>query len=144
MTLKPYYYPRPSQRPSRFRLNRPKPVKDDEGLTGYLRGLAATDIEERFGRALDVRRKSYVFQIDMPVEGSVDWKSIDFIVDRLWPTDIYGQIGHDTNAEQGKDLIREALLNETFRKQGLQPLTTVWWWELSSQELANEKVRDLF
>jgi hypothetical protein len=144
MTLKPYYYPRPSQRPSRFRLNRPKPIKDDEGLTLILHGLEATDIEERFGRALDFHRKPYAFQVDMPVEGSVDWKSIDFIVDGFWPTDVYGQIGHDTSAEQGKDEIREALLNETFRKQGLQPLTTVWWWELETQELANAKARDLF
>ncbi len=139
-----YFYPKPSSRTERMDVNRLKPVKaDEEVLLGHLRGIEATDIEERTGKALSFNKKPYSFQIDMPIEGSPDWKSIDFIVDNLWPLEVNGEIGHDTSAEQGKDLIREIQLNETFEKRGLMPMTVIWWYDLENQEQANNTIRDL-
>lgn len=144
MTIKPYYYPRRSRRLPRVPVNRPKPANDDEELTGFLRGLPASDLEEIFGNALDFNKKEFAFKIEFPVSGSIDFKEVDFIVEQEFPLEVYGEIGHDSSAEQGKDLIREIFLNETFRTQGLRPLTVVWWWELQSEEQANAKVRSLF
>ena len=139
-----YFYPKPSSRTERMDVNRLKPVKaDEEVLLGHLRGIEATDIEERTGKALSFNKKPYSVQLDMPSEGSPDWKSIDFIVDNLWPLEVNGEIGHDTSAEQGKDLIREIQLNETFEKRGLMPMTVIWWYDLENQEQANNTIRDL-
>ena len=123
-------------------VNRLRPVQaDEEVLFGFLHGKEATDIEERFGRALQVNKRNFSFQIKMPVEGSPDQKQVDFIVDQTWPIEVYGEIGHDSSAEQGADQIREALLNETFKEQGLLPMQVVWWYDLESQDQANELVR---
>ena len=142
--IKPYLYPKPSSRTPRFDLNRPKSFTEDEGLTEWWHGKEATDIEERFGRSLDFHKKEHSFRIPIPVAGSRDFKELDFLVEEEWPIAIYGEIGHDSAAEQGFDIIREIQLNETFSRQGLQDLTKVWWWRLTSQDQANETVGDLF
>lgn len=142
--MKPYIYKKPSSRIPRFDINRPKAFVEDEGLTGWWHGKEATDIEERSGKALDYHKKPHKFQINIPVAGSVDFKKLDFLVEEEWPMAIYGEIGHDSSAEQGFDLIREAYLNETFKQYGWQDLTKIWWWELYTQNQANETIGDLF
>ncbi len=142
--MKRYRYTAPSKRPANFNVNRLKPAVDDEGLSGWVHGKEASEDEERFARALEHHRKEYGFKVDIPIAGSPDWKEVDFIVDELWPTEVDGFIGHDTSAEQGKDYIREIMLNETFKKMGLMPMTRVKWWQLETQEQAIFHVGNLY
>ena len=143
--MKRYRYKGSSGRRARFNINRPQPAKDRlDNLTGWVNGKEASDIEEIFSLALRHHRREYGFRVELPIQGSPDWKEVDYIVDATWPTEIDGKIGNDTAAEQEKDYIREIALNETFKKIGLMPMVRVKWWELETIEQAIFKVGNMY
>ncbi len=152
MTLpKPYMYKRPSNRQLETPLNRLKqhrPIADPIPLTGFVHGLPASDIEERFARALRLRRKEFQFQIKFPTATSLpgEEKNVDFIVfdGMAFPVEIDGYIGHHTGEQLGKDDFREQQLNEVFSKQGYQLMKRVKWTKLETQQAADQIVGQLF
>ena len=154
--IAPYKYKKPSNRAPRFTLNRYKSfnsVTDREPLTGWVNGLEASDIEERFARGLRNLQREFQFQVEfnLSVNDTIgadprDFKRVDFLVSNYleYPVEIYGEIGHDTAAEQGKDELREFALNDAFKGMGLRPLQVVWWWELDTQDMADRKAETMF
>lgn len=149
MTIKPYLYPKKSNRQDRMRVNRLKPPKvDDEQLTGFVNGERASDLEERFARALRAEKIDFSFQVQFSTAVSLvgEDKVVDFVVNNglQFPVDINGSIGHTSSAQRGKDAVREALLNEVFSYKGMQPLQVVWWYELDNQQEANAVVKRMF
>lgn len=117
---------------------------DDEGLTGFVQGKPASDLEERIARALYKRRKRFEFQVEVFTRLSRpdDGRNVDFIVDGVQPVEPDGFIGHyRTISQKGNDYVRELQLNEAFRKMGLRPLIRVPYFKLQTQEMTDRWVR---
>jgi len=149
MVTKPYKYPTKSKRPERLNVNRLKqPPTDDEQLTGWVNGVKASDLEERFARALRNAKLDFSFQVEFSTAVSLvgEEKQVDFVVSNglQFPVDINGSIGHTSSAQRAKDSVRETLLNEIFARRGMQPLQVVWWYDLEDQNEANAVVERMF
>jgi hypothetical protein len=149
---KPTFYQTRRTKLARFRKNRLKQITvqaDPVPLTGLVKGKPATDIEERFARALGSLGLGFRFQVRFSTVGSLPWqeKVVDFVVQVsgvFQPVEVDGDIGHRTSAQRGRDAIREVLLNEVFIWLGYLPLVRVKWFELESQEMADGVVRRMF
>jgi hypothetical protein len=147
MTLGIYKMKTPKRKKQRLRrdIKQVRSSKDDLPLTGEVRKIKASDIEERVARAARKANKRFEFQVEIPVETSLpdQPKEVDFVFgERLkQPVEVYGEIGHSTSSDRANDAVREGALNEAFRRMGWLPLKVLWWWELSSQSMADRVVR---
>ena len=149
---KPTFYQTRRVKQARLNKNRLKTITiqpDPVPLTGLVKGKPATDIEERFARALVSLGLEFRFQMRFSTVGSLPWqeKVVDFVVQAsgvFQPVEVDGDIGHRTSAQRGRDAIREVLLNEVFLRLGYLPLIRVKWFELESQEMSDGVVRRLF
>lgn len=121
---------------------------DDEVLTGEVQGQNASDLEERFARALENVGVSFRFQMPVQTAHSLrgQEKNVDFLLysgERQYPVEVYGPYFHETSAHRLKDEERERELNDAFQKMGLEKLQIVWYYHLYDQEIANEAARRL-
>ena len=122
---------------------------EEEGLTGFVQGEDATDLEERVARALKRNGNRFEFKVFVPTIFSFPGQSkeLDYLV---WdgalrqPLGVKGFIGHNTQAQLSEDAEREKLLNITFAIQGWLPFKDVKWPDLLTQESADRKIRDIF
>jgi hypothetical protein len=122
--------------------------KDPIPLTGWVQGRRASDLEERFARALIQAGLSFTFQEQVTLAGMIPGqeKRVDFMVlcGMPCPVEIDGPIAHQTAGQKGADLVREILLNHAFLRRGIQQIRRVKWWRLESQQMANRQVREMF
>lgn len=123
-------------------------VEQDE-LSGTVHGKKASDIEERFAKALDRAGISYGFQYFVETEYTLpdNEKQVDFVVyhnNRKYPVEIYGSYFHSSSGDMLRDMERERQLNDRFRAWGWEDLQTVWDYELFDMTAAQETVRRLF
>ena len=143
----PYKMKVPSKRRPRFGVNRLSRPVANEGLTGWVNGKEASDIEERFARALRNNNVDYSFRIDIPTAVSIpgEDKEIDFLIGDAVRTavEIDGEIGHKTEGQQARDIVREILVNEQLKKAGIRPTVRIPWTKLLDQETANRTVQEL-
>lgn len=119
---------------------------DDPPLTTYVNGIGASDIEERFARALDKNKIEYMFQINIPTAFSLpdEDKIVDFLLpDLMCAIEVDGEIGHGTSAQQAKDAVRDAHLNPILSSMGYGKLQHIKWYDLETQELADLMAQDL-
>ena len=121
-------------------------MADDPPLTGWVNGLEASDLEERFARAL--RREKYEFRfkvlISTPFNLPGEKNEVDFIVDTIdQPVEIDGEIGHRTGAQKEKDKVRDVILNPVLNNMGLKNIERISWHNLEDQEEAYLSVRML-
>lgn len=134
------------------RVQRPKPVTDDEPpLTGMVQGQRASDIEERFARALDklskVTRYDFLPTILAPpnMAGSIQ---IDFMVyaGEVWPVQLDGDWVHKSAEAKAHDQLQDALADEYFASAGYgaQPQQRIPGHLISNQQDADQLVRTLF
>lgn len=127
-------------------LTRPRIPVEDEGLTGIVRGKKASDLEERFARALSKYRVRFDYQVLVMTAISVPHqeKEVDFIVGRQ-PVNVHGYIGHfHTIGQRSKDIIRDLHVNEALMPLGFMPIITITAKELGRQEDADMFVRRTF
>jgi hypothetical protein len=114
-----------------------------------VQGQRASDIEERFARALesDRRVEGYIFQPSF-IEGRNMPGEIrpDFLVYTMfrWPVQIDGDYFHKTAAQRAEDKEKDARLNEFLRGSGYMPVERVPGSELQTMEQAKETVRRMF
>ena len=57
--------------------------------------------------------------------------------------EIDGEIGHKTEGQQARDIVREILVNEQIKKAGIRPTVRIPWTKLLDQETANRTVQEL-
>lgn len=121
---------------------------DPVPLSGYVNGVRATNIEERFARALKKHGLRYRFQVRFATAVSLPdhERVVDFVVYHglRYPVEVDGEYAHSTNAREAADAIREELLNEVFRWRSMPPLRRVKWWQLETQAQADAAVGELF
>lgn len=130
------------------RISQISPLQDPIPLTGRVQGKQASDLEERFARALEKSRLAFTFQYQAGIYGGIPGqeKRVDFMVysGLRCPVEIDGVIAHSTAAQQARDTIREILLNDTFRRRGILPIRRVKWWQLETQRMADQLVQEMF
>lgn len=134
--------------------------KDAEAFSGAVNGVKASDLEERYARAL---RKyeidfDFRFRISSPLlgtqritqqflnmEGEVE---VDFLVRRqgkTTPVFIDGNIGHFyTQYQADNDAIKTNATNDFGRVVGWYPAVRVPFWEMGTQEQTDRTVREMF
>lgn len=152
MRTKPYQYKQPVNRKPRMAVNRlprqTNPAADPKPLTGYVNGVKATNIEERFARALRRHGLRYRFQVEFRTAVSLPGRArvVDFVVYHglRYPVEVDGEIAHSTGEQEAADRVREELLNEVFRWKCMPPMRRVKWWQLETQAQADAVVRDMF
>lgn len=129
---------------------RPSPAELDEGLTGFVRGYNASDIEERFARALIAIDVGFWFQYKIDTITSLpdQEKRVDFVVfwmpGKVVPVDIYGDRWHSTAGDRSRDRAREIEINNAGRVWDWEPLEIVWGHDLQTQQMADQIVRRMF
>lgn len=128
----------------------PKIISVDEGLTGFVRGFNASDIEERFARALIEFNLGFWFQYKVETEHTLpdQQKRVDFVVfwmpGKIVPVEVYGDRWHSTASDKNRDRAREAEINKFGEQYGWEKLIVVWGHELYDQNAADQVVRRLF
>ena len=135
-------------RPPKMPLNRMAGHSDDEMLSGFVKGKSASDLEERFARALYNKRKDFDFQRDFMTPHSIPGqeKEVDFVVydGQPQPIEIDGMYAHKSGEQKANDAVRDAILNETLGKYGYLPIIRVPGFELESPEETLAVVERLF
>lgn len=133
------------------RVQRPKPVSDDEpALTGLVDGQQASDIEERFARALRSNSKIIYFEFRKIIiapryeAGSIE---IDFLVHAgtLTPIQTDGDWIHKTAEARAHDALQDTLTDQYLADAGYsaQPSIRIPGTRLATQEQADSAVREL-
>ena len=103
--------------------------KEDEGLTGTVLGKDASDLEERFARALNTYGVDFVFQFFVETAHSLPYqeKQVDFVVysGQPEPVEIDGLWVHKTQAQREYDRERDAQVDEALAPHGFAPLRRI-------------------
>ena len=135
--MKQYKY-KLKPRPPKMPLNRLAGASSDERLTGYVLGKEASDLEERFARALYNKGKDFDFQRDFMTAYSIPGqeKEVDFVVynGQPQPIEIDGTYAHKSAEQKANDMTRDAILNEELSKHGYLPIIRIPGDELETQE----------
>ena len=113
--------------PLTARKRRPEPFEFSDTLLGSVHGRRASDIEERYARALDklVKAKAidhYEFSVLVSTPFQLPWQEneIDFFVWQggvLYPVEVDGAFTHKTAEQHAQDRMRDAVLNDILRRR---------------------------
>jgi len=95
--------------------NRIKATKEGEVLTGIVQEKKASDIEERFAKALSKEGISYTFQKSyLAPRNTAGNYMLDFLVEgatKPLPVAIDGEFAHRTAEQKGKDAYKDNIFN---------------------------------
>lgn len=144
--LEPFQYRvRKKKQPVNVRKT-PTTATEPEQLVGSVHGYNASEIEERFAKALDKREITYWFRVAINAErGMPGWKELDFLVEHfgIWPVEVEDvtYVHRGTSAE---DALKDAITMESLKDYNPHPVIHVTNFELETQELADATVRRLF
>ncbi len=120
-----------------------------EILTGVINGAAASDIEERFSRALgrDGRVTGYNFREPVISPRNLPGQlEIDFVVTvgpLVYPFQIDGEYAHKGIGKKMDDARKDELVNEYMKQYAAQPVKRIDGQKLQSQEDADRLVKEL-
>lgn len=145
---KPYKFKKPRATKA-LPVNRLKGLTSEEVLSGTVQGMPASDLEERFAKALDNLgdaiqgyefRAAYIQGRNMP--GEIE---VDFTVYQPFPQPIQidGQYSHHSAEQHAKDEYNDSVLNDHLRGVAM-PVIRIKDYELESQEDANQRAREIF
>ena len=155
MTLPAPYQYKKRREPARPRVaNRVRIPALQEGLTGFVKGLDASDIEERFAKALDKLGLEYSFRDHYfgPARNTPGAIEVDFMVHSgNWqPVQIDGEIAHKTVGQRSEDRRKDQRLNNYFSRHGINHVIRIpdgvrhTFTALDTQESTDTIVRGLF
>lgn len=124
---------------------RPQVATEKEQLSGQVRGMEASSLEERFAKALDGRRKNYIFRVPLGVKGMPGWKELDFLVidGGYYPVEI-DDIEFVHRGKTAQDALKDATIREYLKEYNPQPVKRVTGDRLHTQEAADAVARELF
>lgn len=142
--------PRPPRDRRTYR--RPPSLVNQENLTGVVQGQQASDIEERFARALAktnlVASWKFSVYVDTPFQLPGQENEVDFFVwaGVLYPIEVDGEFAHKSAGQRAGDKERDAVLGLYLQKRypGSQPIERIPGYELDTQDKADALVRRMF
>ncbi len=147
MIPKPYRFKKPRP-PIPQRFVAPRSQDPIENLSGFVYGIAASDLEERWARALAAKGIDFSFQYEVLTAYGVPGQEnvVDFIVwsGLPYPIEIDGGFSHKTAAQKEEDRVRDALVDESLKREGCQPVRRVDGKFLETQEGADQMVQEMF
>jgi len=120
-----------------------------ETLSGAINGKKASDIEERFFRALsnDPRIGGVEFRVPVISARNLPGQlEVDFMFTAGAQTlaiQVDGEYAHKTTTQKQQDAQKDVLANNYLRKFGVMPIQRIDGDYLATQEEANSIVRDL-
>ena len=128
--IAPFKYSSQHQRARPKETGRIRKRATDEGLTGFIGGIKASDIEERFARSLSKHRLEYTFQQHYfgPAKNTPGAIQVDFMVNlgAMWvPVQIDGEIAHRTIMQRMEDKVKDSRLNQHFSLVGVKPVVRI-------------------
>ena len=134
--------------PEKFDLNRIVPLPgNDEGLTGVVQNLPASDLEERFARSLEKNHIPYEFQRSFLAPNNMPGSyKLDFLVyvdGQEQPVAIDGEYAHKSMKQRANDEIKDVIFNEAKKGQML-PVKRITYTDLDTQEMADAIVEQLW
>lgn len=137
-----YRYPKRRQQ-DLTRIHRLSPAQEKEGLTGFVQGKEASDLEERAVKGIGKTGYGVYFQLPIPVGIPGEAKELDILVPSYnpQPINIHGWIGHHTQEQNGKDELRDYIIDDYGMEFGWLPIITWRDENLSNQELADAIAR---
>lgn len=118
-----------------------------EGLTGQVHNNQASDIEERFARALYKLDIPFQFRVvffgnpGMPGSIEVDFLCNDLV---LQPVQIDGEFTHKSAAQKARDKRRDDRIDQYLMRQGAYPTVRVPGIDLQTQDDADKVAREIF
>src|SRR3972149_2555425 len=113
--IKRYTY-RPSKKEDVLFSRKPVVAAEIEQLFGIVQGADASDIEERFARALDKKNKEYIFRV---------------------PLGQRGELGFTHRGQQTQDQFKDAFVMEYFKEYNPFPVKRIPGEKLATQEIAD-------
>lgn len=119
---------------------------DDEGLTGFVDNVPASEPEERAHRAVRrIVRVGTLVQVDIPGAIPGQEKQLDMLVLTIPPTpvNVNGEWVHQGSAKRGQDALRNAIIDAYGSKVGWNPVQDWSSDDLTSKEQAERKAREL-
>lgn len=138
-------YKSPRTQPVTPRMGRVKPIKDEESLSGIVQNKDASDLEERYAKALSKDKEavrgysfnpSYVAGRNMPGEIRLDFM-VYLNTGFAQPTQIDSRFAHRTAEQKSEDRAKDAILNDYLRGVGALPVIRVDGNDLQTQEDAD-------
>lgn len=135
-------------REPKFDTNRTPVPSDEERLTGQVQSKPASDLEERFARALRKANVEFIFSYKVYTAVTVPGQDneVDFLAKKsgVWYSfEIDGEIGHKTLTQKSEDAMRDIFVNEVLTRMGKQPIQRIPWTDLETQEEADRTVREV-
>jgi hypothetical protein len=125
----PFQYDLPKSGARIDRVDRLETPAADEFFTGQVKGLPASDIEERSANYLDRRGVDYEFRpvyvAGRNLPGSVELDFLVYIGDVMQPVQIDGEFAHFTANQRAEDRTKDAYLNDQLRGSGAFPVIRI-------------------
>lgn len=124
-------------------------INDGEELSGFIGYDAASDIEERFYKALSKNEMIQGIEFRVPVISARNLPGqleVDFVVQvgpQIYVFQVDGEYAHKGESKKADDARKDALVNEYYRQYGAQPVKRINGELLQSQEMANKIVKEL-
>lgn len=125
-------------------VSKPFVVKEKEQLSGMVRGMGASDIEERFARSLDRMGVSYWFRLPVGApRGMPGYNELDFLVNSggYYPIQIDGEYSH--LGKEAKDMIADARIMEELKQYSPMPIIHVIYTKLGNQKASDMVAREI-
>jgi len=123
----------------------PRAARDAEELSGTVHGFRASDLEERFAKALDLKDIEYYFRFALGERGMPGWRELDFLVVFFGYHPI--EVEDITFIHRGKtseDAWKDAQVMEALKEYQPFPVVHITNDDLYDQDAANATVRRLF
>lgn len=125
-------------------VNRVEFARHDEVLTGYVQGMKATDLEERWAQAATAEGMSFRFQVSyFESMGTAGEYRLDFLMYGLGmprPVQIDGQFAHGTIGKQQNDWLKDAYFYSRLRGE-VKRVLRVPWYNITNVDQARQIIR---
>ena len=142
--IKRYVY-RPAKKEYLLPSRKPNVVTDKEQLLGFVQDTNASDIEERFAKALEKQNKDYMFRVPLGQIGEPGWKELDFMVidGGYFPIEI-DEMGFIHQGKETQDALKDAFVMDYFKDYNPFPVKRITGERLATQEIADQTAKELF
>ena len=142
--IKRYVY-RPEKKEYLLPSRKPNVVTDKEQLLGFVQDTNASDIEERFAKALEKQNKDYMFRVPLGQIGEPGWKELDFMVidGGYFPIEI-DEMGFIHQGKETQDALKDAFVMDYFKDYNPFPVKRITGERLATQEIADQTAKELF
>ena len=142
--IKRYVY-RPEKKEYLLPSRKPNVVTDKEQLLGFVQDTNASDIEERFAKALEKQNKDYIFRVPLGQVGEPGWKELDFMVidGGYFPVEI-DEMGFIHQGKETQDALKDAFVMDYFKDYNPFPVKRITGERLATQEIADQTAKELF